>query len=77
MNWFIGFIMGVLIAAGYNRLADINAEKKQVEEDVAAFGVSEVLSAYKEGRRDALKTNPASFELEQTCLEIWANKQPQ
>jgi hypothetical protein len=75
MNWFIGFIMGVLLVAAYNRLADINAEKRQVEEDVA-FGVSEVLSAYKEGRRDALKTNPASFELEQTCLEIWANKQP-
>lgn len=76
MNWFIGFIMGVLLAAGYNRIADINAEKKRLEEDVAAFGVGEVLSAYKEGRRDALKTNPVSFELEQTCLEVWSNKQP-
>jgi hypothetical protein len=60
MNWFIGFTMGVLLAAGYNRIADINAEKKRLEEDVAAFGVGEVLSAYKEGRRDALKTNPVS-----------------
>ena len=77
MNWFIGFIMGVLLAAAYNRLADINAEKRQVEEDVAAFGVSEVLSAYKAGHADALKTNPISFELEQTCLSVWANKQPQ
>ena len=76
MNWFIGFIMGVLLAAGYNRIADINAEKKRLEEDVAAFGVGEVLSAYKEGRRDALKTNPVSFELEQTCLEVWSNQQP-
>ncbi len=76
MNWLLGFIIGVLVAAGYNRIADINAEKRQVEEDVA-FGVSELLSAYKEGRKDALKTHPASFELEQTCLEIWANKQPQ
>jgi hypothetical protein len=76
MNWFIGFTMGVLLAAGYNRIADINAEKKRLEEDVAAFGVGEVLSAYKEGRRDALKTNPVSFELEQTCLEVWSNQQP-
>jgi hypothetical protein len=77
MNWLLGFVMGVLLAAGYNRMMDINAEKKRLEEDVAAFGVGEVLSAYKEGRRDALKTNPVSFELEQTCLEVWSNKQPQ
>ena len=76
MNWLIGFIMGVLLAAGYNRLADINAEKRRLEEAPIAFGVPEVLNAYREGRRDALKTNPVSFELEQTCLEIWANKQP-
>ena len=75
MNWLIGFIMGVLLAAGYNRLADINAEKKRLEEAPIALGVPEVLNAYREGRRDALKTNPVSFELEQTCLEIWANKQ--
>jgi hypothetical protein len=76
MNWLLGFVMGVLLAAGYNRIADINAEKKRLEEDVAAFGVGEVLNAYKEGRRDALKTNPVSFELEQTCLEVWSNQQP-
>jgi hypothetical protein len=29
MNWFIGFTMGVLLAAAYNRIADINAEKKR------------------------------------------------
>jgi hypothetical protein len=76
MNWLLGFVMGVLLAAGYNRIVDINEEKKRLEEDVAAFGVGEVLSAYKEGRRDALKTNPVSFELEQTCLEVWSNQQP-
>jgi hypothetical protein len=26
--------------------------------------------------KDALRTNPVGFELEQTCLEVWANKQP-
>jgi hypothetical protein len=36
----------------------------------------ELISIYKRGVRDALKTNPVSFELEQVCLEVWANKQP-
>lgn len=76
MNWLIGFTMGVLLAAGYNRITDISEEKRRLKEEQIAFGVPEVLGAYKEGRRDALKTNPVSFELEQTCLEIWANNQP-
>jgi hypothetical protein len=37
MNWLLGFVMGVLLAAGYNRIADINAEKKRLEEDDSGF----------------------------------------
>ena len=76
MNWLLGFVMGVLLAAGYNRIASIQEEKRMLEEASITFGVPEVLESYRAGRRDALKTNPVSFELEQTCLEIWANKQP-
>jgi hypothetical protein len=36
----------------------------------------ELISIYKRGAKDALSTNPVNFELEQTCLEVWANKQP-
>lgn len=75
MNWLLGFIMGVLLAAGYNRITDIQEEKRRIEEAPVAFGVPEVLESYRAGRKDALRTNPVSFELEQTCLEIWANKQ--
>jgi hypothetical protein len=35
-----------------------------------------VIASYNKGRQDALKTSPPSFELEETCLEVWANKQP-
>jgi hypothetical protein len=37
MNWFIGFTMGVVLAAAYNRIADINAEKKRLEEERSGF----------------------------------------
>ena len=32
------------------------------------------IQAYKVGVKDALKTNPPSWQLEETCLEVWANK---
>ena len=77
MNWLLGFVMGVLLAAGYNRLVDIQTEQKRLEEARIDLKVPYILDAYRSGRADALRTNPVSFELEQTCLEIWANKQPQ
>ena len=77
MNWLLGFVMGLLIAAGYNRIVDINEEKKRLEEARIDLKVPYILDAYRSGRLDALRTNPVSFELEQTCLEVWSNKQPQ
>jgi len=44
--------------------------------DSEATRADELISIYKRGVKDALKTNPVSFQLEQTCLEVWANKQP-
>ena len=76
MNWLLGFVMGLLIAAGYNRIVDINEEKKRLEEARIDLKVLYILDAYRSGRVDALRTNPVSFELEQTCLEVWSNKQP-
>ena len=35
----------------------------------------DIVGAYNLGIRDALRTNPASWQLEETCLEVWANKQ--
>jgi hypothetical protein len=75
VNWLLGFVMGVLLAAGYNRMVDIQTEQKRLEEARIDLKVPFILDAYRAGRTDALRTNPVSFELEQTCLEIWANKQ--
>jgi hypothetical protein len=36
----------------------------------------DVVEAYRMGIKDAMKTNPPSLELEQTCMDMWANKQP-
>lgn len=35
-----------------------------------------VIKAYNAGKKDALRTNPVSMELDMVCLELWINKQP-
>jgi hypothetical protein len=36
----------------------------------------DVIQAYQQGRADALKTNPASDELERVCVGLWADSLP-
>jgi hypothetical protein len=36
----------------------------------------DVVEAYRMGLKDSLKTNPPSLELEQTCMNMWAERQP-
>jgi hypothetical protein len=36
----------------------------------------DVVQAYNMGLKDALRTNPPSLDLEQTCVNMWADKQP-
>jgi hypothetical protein len=71
-NWALGFTMGMLTVLSYEKLMS----EPLVIYDSEATRADELISIYKRGVKDALKTNPVSFELEQTCLEIWANKQP-
>ena len=35
-----------------------------------------LIAAYDRGKRDALRTNPVSMDLEMVCLGLWADKQP-
>jgi hypothetical protein len=70
-NWLLGFTMGMLVVLGGQKL--LNDKIVSRAEDTRAI---ELVNIYKQGRSDALITNPVSFELEHTCLEIWANKQP-
>jgi hypothetical protein len=38
---------------------------------------NDIVEAYKAGKRDALRTNVPSMELEQSCVTLWAQKQPE
>ena len=70
-NWFVGFTMGLLVVLAYQRIYD-----EPMVIDAEMTRANELVDMYKRGKADALRTNPVSFELEQACLEIWANKQP-
>jgi len=72
VNWLLGFTMGMLTVLSYEKLMS----EPLVIYDSEATRADELISIYKRGVKDALKTNPVSFQLEQACLEIWANKQP-
>lgn len=68
----LGFAIGVMAVIAGDKLVEdeiVIADKEHTRAD-------ELISIYKRGMKDALRTNPVSFELEQTCLEVWANKQP-
>jgi hypothetical protein len=54
MNWLMGFVMGILLAAGYNRIVDIREEAKRE----SGFKTAEIIEAYKAGSQDILKLNP-------------------
>jgi len=72
VNWLLGFTMGMLTVLSYEKLMS----EPLIVSDSEATRADELISIYKRGVKDALKTNPVSFQLEQTCLEVWANKQP-
>ena len=68
--WGLGVITGVvlttLIAIAMNKIA---AEPEPIQMP------KEIVEAYNMGIKDALRTNPPSTDLENTCLELWANRQ--
>lgn len=68
-NWFVGFTMGLLTILAYNKIYD---EPPVIEVPITS---NDIVEAYKAGKRDALRTNVPSMELEQACLELWSQKQ--
>jgi hypothetical protein len=71
--WALGFAIGVMAVIAGDKIIERDILPPHTE----AVRADELISIYKRGMKDALKTNPVSFELEQTCLEVWANKQPE
>ena len=66
-----GFAIGATLVA----LVSLSASKVMGRYATTPEGLPEgYIQAYKVGVKDALKTNPPSWQLEETCLEVWANK---
>jgi hypothetical protein len=72
VNWLLGFVIGILTVLAWQRVMN----EPLLQSDSEATRAEELISIYKRGAKDALSTNPVNFELEQACLEVWANKQP-
>ena len=73
-QWALGLVVDVvltsLIAIGINKM-------KTQHEVVASVDMPrDIIQAYNQGLKDALRTNPPSMNLEQVCVNMWANKQP-
>jgi uncharacterized protein with NRDE domain len=72
VNWLLGFVVGILTVLAWQRVMS----EPYISQDTETTRAEELISIYKRGQADALRTNPVNFELEQACLEVWANKQP-
>jgi hypothetical protein len=72
VNWLLGFVIGILTVLAWQRVMS----EPVVIPDSEMTRAEELIDMYQRGAKDALSTNPVNFELEQTCLEVWANKQP-
>lgn len=72
-TYWAGFIFGMfsmlLVVLIFGRLT-------QQPEPSQLTMPKDVVQAYNMGLKDAMKTNPPSLELEQTCLNMWAERQP-
>ena len=74
-TYWNGFALGALLTAlvSLSMAKLIGTQAKPVESLSEPAG--DIVKAYKLGIADALKTNPPSWQLEETCLEVWSNKQ--
>jgi hypothetical protein len=74
-RWFWGALAGIILTSlvwmATDRIQKNNPYKSQ--ENVLPQSIVE---AYNMGLKDALRTNPVSPQLDEVCLNLWANKQP-
>jgi hypothetical protein len=71
-QWMLGVITGVVVTS----LIAIGLSKMKANDPPMHMMPKDIIQAYNMGLKDALRTNPVSLELDQTCLSLWANKQP-
>ena len=71
-QWMLGVIVGVVLTS----LIAISLSKMKANEPPMHMMPKDIIESYNMGLKDALKTNPPSMDLEQTCVNMWADKQP-
>lgn len=71
-QWGLGVLVGVVLTS----LIAIGISKMRVNEPPMEILPKTVIEAYNMGLKDALRTNPPSMDLEQVCVNMWADKQP-
>ena len=71
-QWSLGVLVGVVLTS----LIAIGISKMKPNEPPMEILPKTVIEAYNMGLKDALRTNPPSMDLEQVCVNMWANKQP-
>jgi hypothetical protein len=69
--------MGAALGAMVMLLVVLVFDRLTASPDPSAVHMpKDVVEAYRMGLKDAIKTNPPSLELEQTCMNMWAERQP-
>ena len=70
-GFFLGMMVMLLVVLIVDRLND-----KAEQMPTSLMMPKDVVEAYRMGLKDAVRTNPPSLELEQTCMNMWAERQP-
>ena len=72
-TYWSGFVLGIFVML----LMFLVFERLTAYPEPSSVNMpKDVVEAYRMGIKDAMKTNPPSLELEQTCLNMWAERQP-
>ena len=68
---------GAALCAMVMLLVVLIIERLNTDPDPSSVNMPrDVVEAYRMGIKDAMKTNPPSLELEQACMNMWAERQP-
>ena len=74
-TYWAGFFLGMMVMLLSVLIVDrLNDKAEQVP--TSLMMPKDVVEAYRMGLKDAMRTNPPSLELEQTCMNMWSDRQP-
>ena len=72
-SYWLGAALGAMVML----LVVLIIERLNTGPDPSSINMpKDVVEAYRMGIKDAMKTNPPSLELEQTCMNMWTERQP-